>query len=324
MKNTKKRLILISFALAVISAMATFAYLQSLKTPRSTIKNMTILVANETILRGTIVDKSMIKEIQTPENIMFNDYIKDASKIIGKYTKETILKNEGFNINKLLDKNENTDELSLNIDENNRAISINATGDSGVSRLIKPGDFVDIILYLTEKKDGQKIIRPELAKVIMQNVQILAIDKTLSRNEMLVAKDNEKLVTNFLVTLSVPLPEVEKLVLAENIGLLKLALRPLEKPKNSDSKVITEKELLSTNSKNGMVIKRTDTVSLLNKKNKYKYYKVKHGDTLRNISRIFYGNPQDYILIKEANKINDGNAIIVGKTIKIPVTTKMR
>ena len=171
------------------------------------------------------------------------DYIKDSSKIVGKYTKETIYKNEGFHNDKLLDKD--GDELSLKIDSNHRAISINVTGDSGVSDLLKPGDTVDIIAYIAEKKDGAKVVRPDIAKIILQNIEILAVDKQLNREDKTNDKtiDKEKTLTNFLVTLSVPTSEIEKLVLAESIGSIKLALRPLKDDNTTQTNGTTLEEL---------------------------------------------------------------------------------
>lgn len=328
MKGMKKKLILISFALAIMAAGAVFVYLQSLKTPSESIKNISIIVAKEIIPEGTLIEKEMVKEIQAPESSINVDYIKDYSQIVGKYSKETIMKNEGFLMDKLIDKYNNENELSLKIDANYRAVSINVTGDSGVSDLIKPGDYVDIIVYLPEKTNGQKIVRPDLAKVIIEDVEILAIDKQLVRDNQGKDSVDDKIPTNFLVTASIPVSKIEKLVLAENIGSLKLALRPINNKKIIDSKVVTEKELLSEDSNiidNGKskIIGNSKSIAN-NKKYKYKYYRIISGDTLKKISRAYYGNSEDYILIKEANKIENVKNIITGSIIKIPVLTEKR
>ena len=49
---------------------------------------------------------------------------------------------------------------------------------------------------------------------------------------------------------------------------------------------------------------------------------VKQGDTLRKISTYFYGDPQKYNLIKQANGIGEENLIKAGTNIKIPVLEK--
>src|SRR5215468_6867436 len=49
-------------------------------------------------------------------------------------------------------------------------------------------------------------------------------------------------------------------------------------------------------------------------------YKVKPGDTLSKISKEFYGSPNEYMKIFDANKeqISDPNKIQVGQELKIP------
>ena len=220
------------------------------------------------------------------------------------------MRNEGFHAEKLINKGE--EDLSLRIDEDHRAVSINVTGDSGVSDLIKPGDFVDIIVYLDEKKDGDKIIRPELSKIILQNIRLLAIDKELKREE---GVTNEEIPARFLVTLSVSIKELEKIVLAENTGILKLALRPLGSVTIDETKGTTSEELIV---ELGESIKDSSNEKGNNSMETFTTYRIKKGDNLRKISQEFYKDPMKYLLIKKANNIKDENLIVTGEIIKIP------
>ena len=327
MKSTAQKLIMISFVLALIAAVTVFLYLKSLKSPNETTKEISVLVATETIPSGTLIDKKMINEIKVPNDSILADYIKDSSEIVGKYTKETIYKNEGFRIDKLLDKG--GDELSLKIDSNHRAISISVTGDSGVSDLLKPGDSVDIITYIAEKKDGAKVVRPDVAKIVLQNIELLAVDKQLSREEKVNDKtsDKEKISTNFLVTLSVPTLDLEKLVLAESIGSIKLALRPLKDDNTTATNGTTFDELsISVDSESGIASNKENNSNNIsndsNNNENYTSYTVKRGDTLKKISIEFYGDETKYTIIKEANNIQNENLILNGEIIKIPILQK--
>jgi len=322
LKSIGQKLILISFVLAIIAAGVIFAYLQSLKEPKEEHKGITVLVATDTIPPGTLITDSKIKEIQVSENVIFADYIKDPSEIIGKYAKETILKNEGFHISKLI--STGNEGLSLRIGNDHRAVSINVTGDSGVSDLIKPGDFVDIVIYLAEIKDGNKVIRPDFSKIILQNIKLLAIDKQLNKDENL--KDGGEIPPKFLVTLLVSTSELEKLVLAENTGILKLALRPLNNDIIDETKGTTIEELLAeldneleNKAQESLQWGNPSNSSNSNNNEEFVNYKIKRGDTLRKISREFYGDSEKYAIIKKANNIKDGNLIITGEIIKIPV-----
>lgn len=325
MKNQGKRLILISFLLAVVLSIVIFIYLKPIKTQNTAVKEITVLVATETIAPRTLIEKKMVKEIQVPDNAIFEEYIVDASNIIGKYTKELILKDEGFHKDKLL--SEQNKELSLKIEGNNRAISINVNGRTGVSDLIKEGDFVDVILFLAEKKDGQETVRPDLTKLLLQNIKILAVDKALDRD----GEERIEVPANYLVTLAVPIFDIEKLILAEDIGELKLVLRPLESDTIHKTEGATWQELIMDDFKEmknlfpDYKIKPVEESKGNTEGYKYKeytYYKVKKGDTLRKISEEFYGDRQKYILLKQVNGILNENLIETGTGIKIPVLEK--
>ena len=47
-------------------------------------------------------------------------------------------------------------------------------------------------------------------------------------------------------------------------------------------------------------------------------YVVKSGDNLSNISKSFYGNPNDYTKIAQANNISNPDKIQVGQQLRIP------
>jgi len=326
MKNTGQKLIVISFVLALLATIAVFIYLESFKKPKEVINNTTLLVAVETIPARTLINKSMVTSIEVADNTFFDDYIKDSSKIIGKYTKETIIKNEGFRKDRLI--NEGEEELSLKIESNHRAVTINTTGDAGVAYLIKPGDSVDIVAYLSEKTDGIKIVRPDSTKVVLQNIEVLAIDQKLNREDKKTDEVIAKAPTTFLVTLSVKYQDLEKLVLAENIGNLKLALRPLKDTDTHETKGATWQELTVTpeESKASGTMKASNLNSTDTNNNtsnntnneKYVSYAVKHGDTLKGISKAFYGDGDHVEILKETNNIKDQDIIITGKIIKIP------
>jgi pilus assembly protein CpaB len=310
MNGTGRKLLIISFILALLSAAVVFVYLQSLNKKEEPVRQVTVLVAAETIPARTKIEKKMIKEIQVPESDLTNNCIKSSSELIGKYTKETIFANESFLSGKVSGAKDS--DLGFKVDENHRAVSVIATGESGVAFLIKPGDFVDVIVFLPEKKDGQKIVRPDTAKLILQNIKVLAIDTQLVREEESPKKEEEKLPTSYFVTLSVPIADVEKLVLAEDIGSLKLALRPLGNDKTQDTDGTVWQDLLSKSGSSG-------SGSNSQSQSKYTKYKVKLGDTLCSISRAFYGIPDYYPLLKRINSIKDENNITPGTIIKIPI-----
>ncbi|ERI91499.1 Flp pilus assembly protein CpaB [Clostridiales bacterium oral taxon 876 str. F0540] len=323
MKSSGSKIIIASFILALFAAITIFMYLQSIKSPKTIAKKTTVLVAADTIQPRTLINKDMVKEVQVSDSTLFSDYVNDSSKVIGKYTKETIMKNEGFHKDKLINNDE--EELSLKIDKDHRAISVNVMGDAGVAYLIKPSDFVDIVVYLSEKSDGTKAARPDVAKIILQNIEVLAVNKQLDREVNKDNKDAQKDQAAYLVTLSVETKSLEKIVLAESIGTIKLALRPLKDDSTVETNGTTWKEFyirvdgtedIQSGNKEGADNNNQSAGTSNNSGDTT--YTVKRGDTLRKISSQVYGDPSKYSLIKKANNINDEDIIVIGEVLKIP------
>lgn len=112
----------------------------------------------------------------------------------------------------------NSSALALLLPPDRRAVTIPINEVRGVGGFVKPRDRVDIIL--TEKKSSKedKKAPPRTSKVLLQDIQILAVgqDTKLDENKPKVASS---------VTVAVTLDEAQKLALATTVGYLSLALR---------------------------------------------------------------------------------------------------
>lgn len=322
MKKITRRLFLIAFIFAIISAGAIFIYLESLNEEEVVIETTEILVAAVDIPPRTKIEKDMITTIVIPIDGEYGNFINDETALIGQYTKHNVYMNERFHKEMLVENVE--DELSLKIKGDNRAVSIKVSGESGVSDLIKPSDFVDILVYLPELKEGDRIVRPNIAKMILQNIEVLGIDQNLYRD----TQPRLEIPPTYQVTLSVPVLELEKLVLAEDIGDIKLALRPIEKDYIHQTEGVIWEELLldDFNQMKDMFPQyeiKTQPEEILSSESysyeKYYYYTIQYGDTLRKISLNFYGDEEKYKLLQMVNKIQDMDNIVAGTGIKIPV-----
>lgn len=301
MKGSIKRLILISFIISLMSTIGIYYYISSPK-DKEKVKKIKILVSAENISRGTPIEDKMIKEVEVEYSDAFSNYVRDKKSLIGRFAKVTIYKNEPFIWDKLIDKDSSS--LSFKLPKNHRAVSVSVTGDTGVSYLLKPGDRVDVLVFLKEKMDNDKT-RPSIAKTIIQDVEVLAIDRNTQDETK--TKDDGKVPQSFFVTLSIPNDDVEKLVLAEGVGIIELALRPINSEDRINSKGAVEDNLLNS----------TSSITY-----KTIIYTVKKGDTLRNISRKFYGTPDNYIFLKQINGIKNENLIEPGMKIKVLLPVK--
>lgn len=326
MKKSSKGIFLMAFILALLGAGALFIYLKSLEPPKvAEIETTGIVVALTDIPARTQITAEMLQIIQIPTQGLIGTPYKSSEELIGKFAKENIYINQQIHPEVIIDNI--SDELSLKLTGNNRAVTINVSELTGVNGLVKPGDFVDIILFLPQIEENNRI-RPDIAKLFLQNVEVLAINKRLNRDSPEVPTGETPQSSSYFVTLSVPVMDVEMLVLAKDIGFIELALRPLE----GDYLYVTEgaiwQELLLNDMNQmkdmapeyGVIGSEPDQVQAGEVSyDKYIYYVVEYGDTLKSISLDFYGDENLYTLIKQVNRIDDVDMILTGTGIKIPV-----
>ena len=101
-----------------------------------------------------------------------------------------------------------------------RAIAVKVDGVIGLGGFIQPDDHVDVLLYLA--RDSREVSDTQ-ARVLLENIRVLAYGATLERREQDEKDDN----TNNARTavLAVPESDVDRLMLGASKGSLRLALR---------------------------------------------------------------------------------------------------
>jgi pilus assembly protein CpaB len=102
-----------------------------------------------------------------------------------------------------------------------RAISINVDPESGVSGLIWPGDYVDVVLtQVNDKADGRVSLAGE---TVLHNVRVIAINQEIVQgapaNNAAAGKETHT------VSLQLAPDQVKKIAVAKDLGKLSLAIR---------------------------------------------------------------------------------------------------
>lgn len=125
--------------------------------------------------------------------------------------------------------------LSANLPDNMRAVTIPVNAVSGVAGFVFPGDVVDIFLTRQIPGDGATS-DDQMTTVIIENVQVLAVDRRASENatEPEVGDTATVLVDQFAA---------QRLTLATEIGKLSLALRNVEDQMMGTTRVATSRDL---------------------------------------------------------------------------------
>ncbi|MEA1973935.1 MAG: Flp pilus assembly protein CpaB [Bacillota bacterium] len=325
MKNLGVLLLIISLIFAGLVSFSVYKYLDANKESQKVeeIKLKELYVAKVDIEENTKIVNEMIETINVPEDFDVSIYITEKEEIINKFAYSNIIKGEGFAKERLISKDET--KLITKLKKGERAVSISVTQYRAVADLMKPGDLVDIFVYLPEKIYKETIVREDITKLLLQKIKILAIRQEQSRNY----DDLEKTLDQYAITLAVNVKDIEKIILSENIGSLKLALRPIDDNETvvTDGEVWKELLLERDIDKEWLKIKMdeeetSDINEEVSNVKEYETYIVKYGDTLMNIAREFYNDETKYVLIKEANNIGNNNVIVSGETLKIPVVSE--
>lgn len=330
MKKLRRRLFLLAIIFALLTAGAVYVYLNSLDDrPEIEVKTYEILVATMDIPARTVITADMIGVVEVQYEPNDNRFYQSAEDLVGKYVVTKIYRDAQFHKDSVSEHLES--DISLKISGNMRAVSLMINGASGVANLIKPGDRVDVAVYLPEVSANNVIIRPDIVKIIMQNVEVLAIDQDLTVETEEAIGDDEILKgsqENYITTLAIPIQEVEKIILAKDIGLIDLVLRPLEGDYIYPTEGIIWQELLVDDFNQLKDMFPSYEVKSIGENyvdpnevtyDKYIYYTVEYGDTLKEISLLFYGTEDNYLLLKQVNNIEDENVISSGMGLKIPV-----
>lgn len=102
-----------------------------------------------------------------------------------------------------------------------RAISIKVDEESGVSGLIRPGDYVDVLL--TQVFEKANPARRALSETVLRNVRVIAIDQEIVQGGRGISAVTGKQAQT--VSLELSSDQVKKLTVAKQLGTLSLAVR---------------------------------------------------------------------------------------------------
>jgi pilus assembly protein CpaB len=106
--------------------------------------------------------------------------------------------------------------LAANLKNDTRAMTVRVSDVSGVAGFALPGDVVDVLLTRSAGGDSAQ----QISDVLIQAVKVIAVDQIASENKSdpMVAKT---------ATLEVTPLDAQKLALAQQVGTISLALRPI-------------------------------------------------------------------------------------------------
>jgi pilus assembly protein CpaB len=199
-------------------------------------ETVVIPVSGVAIKRGDVVTEKMLIAREWPKDLVPAGALLTKKDIVGKIAKVSFVKNEPFFSGKIGD----SPRFSGLVKDGMRASTILTPNDSSfVAGLMEPGDKVDVLFTDSTDKDltGGGSTAP-----IMQNIEVLAIGQIVDPDES--RANNGKRMRS--VTLSVLPEQATKLVLAQEMGTLHLALRSARDEATANLSAVTVTELRGT------------------------------------------------------------------------------
>jgi pilus assembly protein CpaB len=211
-------LIGLSLALAVIA----LYFLRTGSPPPAPVAEqptLSIVVASAALNFGDHVGPDKVRLVAWPEGAVPQGAFKKLDDVVGKgenrVALQAIAPGEPILETKISGSGARA-TLSSIIGTNMRAVTLHVTDTTGVAGFVLPNDRVDVLLTRQQQSNPT-------TDILLQNVKVLAIDQVAQgAND----KDrSDKPMVAKVVTVEVSPVDAEKLVLAQQLGTLSLALR---------------------------------------------------------------------------------------------------
>lgn len=200
------------------------------------IETTRILVANKRVAIGKRLQEEDTEWKKWPKDAVFTGAIvKDPKKddqeinVYNQIVRRVIEKGEPVTQNAILEESQSGSFVAASLGDKMRAYSIRVRAESSVGGLVRPGDFVDVIVTYGIRLRGEiedvaegTVIR-DASQVVLENVRVLAVDQRTEEK----ADSDKTAKPGKTVTLEVTREGAEVLALASKMGDLSLALRKL-------------------------------------------------------------------------------------------------
>jgi pilus assembly protein CpaB len=230
----KSTLILVASTALVFAIIASVMILKYLKNrPNMAAREMVpVVVASQDLTFGSTLKSEMMKVVTYPKASLPKGYYGITDSLIGQVTKVFLMENEPILASKLSSAGGG---LSLMIQNNMRAASIQVDKVSGVSGFVLPGDRVDVIASIQKREGGKD---EAVATTVLQNIEVLAAGEKTQQQ-------GDKVIQVQSVTLLVDVSGAQTLALVSREAKLQLALRNPTDTDTTSIASVTKSEIMN-------------------------------------------------------------------------------
>jgi len=194
-----------------------------------------VVTAARDIPAGRVITPEMLTLTRVDGGALLSGAFRDTEAVVGQVARIPIYAGEQLIPAKLASEPAR-DGLGYVVPPGMRAMAVEVDKVIGAGGLVRPGDRVDILAVLDleygDVASGRTLTLPE-AVIVAQNVEVLAVEQALENRPAAAEGDEGTLVEQpepnpeaTVVTLALTPELMQRVFLAEEIGTIRLAVRP--------------------------------------------------------------------------------------------------
>jgi pilus assembly protein CpaB len=232
------------FLIAIGCGLLAAAGVLQMRTNQISKDTATVIAVKKQIARGASVRSADVELRQVPAEVAYVGMARSLEQVVGKVATATLFAGE-YVLSEKISENKMNAGIAALIPPGMRAKSVTAISPADrVSGLLDIGDRVDVIL--TRTVQGEKRESVEVAETLLQNVQVLAIDRFVeSQSGKPVGPPSKNEQKSSSITLMVTPEEASLLSVGQREGLLSFSLRhPEDHGVVSDMDPANERQLV--------------------------------------------------------------------------------
>mgnify|MGYP000848163886 FL=1 len=240
-----KKTLLISLVIGLAAAGIFLAYsnnwfkkpaTEELEGTSSNAMKKCVVAATDIGIRSPLTEE-MLLETSVPSDVAHPLCVESMETVVGRIARDRLVKGQ-YILQPNISDIKTSSELSFVLAEGMRAITISASVTTAVGNMLRPGDYVDVMVFFDDQTAGEGVSFTLLPKTL-----VLATDTMIEQEEPAegplgkVSGATENIKGYQSVTLAAAPDDCAKLIYAESAGRLKLALHsPRETKTRTDMK----------------------------------------------------------------------------------------
>ncbi len=208
--------------------------------PASTIETESIFVALDDIGMGEALTAGVLKLEPWPKSKIPQGSFTKIEDVEGRRARTRLFAGEPIIERKLLKPGETSGGISPLIPKGLRVVSVKVDRVSGGGGLILPGDRVDVVVYLTQAPS--RGIPYTSTRTVLQDIRVFAVNDQFDLDTE--GSDKRSITNAQTVSLLVTPDQAQKVMLAGEMGQIRLVLRSPEDDEQTNLTSATAQDIL--------------------------------------------------------------------------------